>query len=673
MVAGFRRIWLLVVAATLMAGVTAALSPVTPASAGSDLPSLPLRTSGNQIVAADGTPVILQGVNWFGMETATHAPHGLWSRDYRDMLAQIAGLGFNTIRLPFSLEALQSNSTNGIDYGSGRNKELQGRTPQQVMDAIITAAGDYGLMIILDNHSQADDGFMYDLWYGQNGFTETDWINTWKQLATRYRDTKNVIGFDLKNEPHGSATWGDGAATDWRRAAERAGNAALAIAPSKLIIVEGIEGPAPGQQLDRHWWGGNLEGAASHPVRLDIANRLVYSPHEYGPGVHDQPWFSDPNMADILTQRWDTGFGYLHDSNTAPILIGEFGAKNVGTDTTEGRWIRQFANYLADNGMHWTYWSWNPNSGDTGGILTDDWTTTHPDKVQLLQDLMDRKEIDYGADPSPSPPVTSSPTPTATASPSPDPPATASPSPTSSSPNGTPITATIQTDSQWDGGWCGKLTVTNTGSTTAQLDWLQLQLVAGSTVTSLWNGSSSRDGTQLTIELPAWAVAPVGGTYSDTGLCVTQTAPQDLTAIWHYQNGPTATAAPSPTQTTSPTPTPTATPTETPTPTSSPTSPASDLTVSWKLDSDWGAGYCRSSTITNNSASSVSDWRLTFELASATRISQSWNGNVSRADTRVSVTPPEWATKIGPGQSVSAFGYCAAGSDAPDNSHVTGG
>ena len=392
------RALVLALAFALGLGLVAATTQgaAAPARAESDLPALPLRTSGNQIVAADGRPVILQGVNWFGMETAAHAPHGLWSRDYRDMLAQIAGLGFNTIRLPFSLAALRSTATSGIDYGGGRNEELQGRTPRQVMDAVITAAGDYGLMIILDNHSQADDGFMYDLWYGQDGFTETDWVNTWKDLARRYRDTKNVIGFDLKNEPHGSATWGDGKATDWRRAAERAGNAALAIAPNKLILVEGIEGPAPGQQLDRHWWGGNLEGAASHPVRLSVGNRLVYSPHEYGPGVHDQPWFSDPNMADILTQRWDTGFGYLHDSNTAPILIGEFGAKNVGTDTTEGRWIRQFANYLADKGMHWTYWSWNPNSGDTGGILTDDWTTTHPDKTALLQDLMKRAKVNPG-------------------------------------------------------------------------------------------------------------------------------------------------------------------------------------------------------------------------------------------------------------------------------------
>src|SRR5262249_25040962 len=36
-------------------------------------------------------------------------------------------------------------------------------------------------------------------------------------------------------------------------------------------------------------------------------------------------------------------------------------------------------------GISWTWWSWNPNSGDTGGILNDDWTTVNQAKVTLLQ------------------------------------------------------------------------------------------------------------------------------------------------------------------------------------------------------------------------------------------------------------------------------------------------
>lgn len=91
----------------------------------------PLSTNGNRIVDSAGQTVILQGVNWFGFETSNHAPHGLWTRDYKDMLAQIASLGFNTVRLPFSLEALRSTNTSGIDYGGGRNAALAGKTPSR--------------------------------------------------------------------------------------------------------------------------------------------------------------------------------------------------------------------------------------------------------------------------------------------------------------------------------------------------------------------------------------------------------------------------------------------------------------------------------------------------------------------------------------------------------------
>jgi hypothetical protein len=37
--------------------------------------------------------------------------------------------------------------------------------------------------------------------------------------------------------------------------------------------------------------------------------------------------------------------------------------------------------------MSWTFWSWNPNSTDTGGILADDWRTVNENKMVYLHPI----------------------------------------------------------------------------------------------------------------------------------------------------------------------------------------------------------------------------------------------------------------------------------------------
>ncbi|MCY7275402.1 MAG: glycoside hydrolase family 5 protein, partial [Phormidesmis sp. CAN_BIN44] len=253
---------------------------------------LPLSTRGADIVDSANRPVLLRGVNWFGMESDAQTPHGLWARDYKEMLTQIKGLGYNLIRLPYSVKALRGTNVNSINFELGSNCDLKGKTPLEVMDLIVQEAGRQGLLVLLDSHRLNNDRIP-ELWYG-DGFTETDWINTWTMLAKRYKSQPNVIGADLKNEPHGRASWGtNNRATDWRLAAERAGNAILSVNRNWLIVVEGVENNVPGQKLKSHWMGGNLEGVRRFPVRLSVRNKVVYSPHEYGAGVFNQPWFSE--------------------------------------------------------------------------------------------------------------------------------------------------------------------------------------------------------------------------------------------------------------------------------------------------------------------------------------------------------------------------------------------
>jgi len=334
-------------------------------------------TSGSKIVDADGQEVRLTGINWFGMETGTYAPHGLWIRNWETMLDWIAALGYNTIRLPFGNEMFEPTSRpNGIDWKA--NPDLKGLTGIQVMDRIIAGAGERGLKVILDRHRPSSEA-QAKLWYTAK-CSEDRWIADWKMLAQRYLGNDVVIGADLHNEPAGDATWGTGdLKTDWRLAAERAGNAILSVNPHWLIIVEGIE--KRGNQW--FWMGGDLSGVAEAPVRLTVPNKLVYSAHDYGPGVFNQGWFNDPAFPANLPQVWDKHWGYIAKQGIAPVLLGEFGGKSVGVDK-EGVWQRSLLDYLKKNGISYTYWAINPNSGDTGGLLLDDWLTVNKEKQAML-------------------------------------------------------------------------------------------------------------------------------------------------------------------------------------------------------------------------------------------------------------------------------------------------
>jgi len=336
-----------------------------------------LRGVAGKLVDSAGRPVRMIGVSWFGFETGSCALHGLSVRNWRDMLDQIRGVGFNVLRLPFSNQFLDDPSCvpTGIDYL--KNPDLKGLQGLALLDRIVNEAGRRGLKVILDRHSPTPD-VRGDFWYSEQ-VPQSRWIDDWVMLARHYRGNRAVIAADIANEPHGAATWGDGnPATDWRLAAETAGNAVLAANPHWLILVQGIQYFSG----DQYWWGGQLRGAAQYPVRLSRPDKLVYSPHDYGPSVSWQSWFGARDFPQNLPQVWDEHWGNLTQQGT-PLLIGEFSGRSVGADH-EGIWQRTLMSYLSQRGIGAVYWAWNPDSADTDGMLEADWMTINQPELDVL-------------------------------------------------------------------------------------------------------------------------------------------------------------------------------------------------------------------------------------------------------------------------------------------------
>ena len=364
---------------------TAVPATATPAPTATPMPTAtpvppgtgPLRADGARLVDAGGRQVRLTGVNWSGMETNAFAPLGLNARNVDDMLDQIVTAGFNTLRLPFSNQLLDW-TVKRTNINFGLNPNLRGLNGLGLLDYVVNAAGQRGLRVIFDRHRPTADG-QSDLWYTA-AVPEQRWIQDWLMLARRYRGNHAVIGADLSNEPHGAATWGDdNVATDWRLAAERAGNAILDVNPDWLIIVEGVEHVGP----DTYWWGGNLSAAADAPVRLSRPERLVYSAHDYGPQESGQTWLQAADFPGNLPGVWGNRWAYLQQQNIAPVLVGEFGGRSIGADA-EGVWQRSLISFLEQGGFSYTYWVWNPDAW-IGGLLVDDRGTLDRAKIDLLR------------------------------------------------------------------------------------------------------------------------------------------------------------------------------------------------------------------------------------------------------------------------------------------------
>jgi len=190
--------------AAVAAMVTAMLVVTSPPALAAGTGSGYLHTSGNKIVDSTGATVRLTGINWFGMETDNKTFHGLWaSVTWKSMIDHMAQLGYNTIRVPYSDDALKSGAA-ATGINDFVNPDLVGLSPLAILDRVIDYAGTKGMRIILDRH-RPTSAQQTALWY-TDGVPESTWIANWQALARRYAGNTTVIGADLHNEPHATGT-----------------------------------------------------------------------------------------------------------------------------------------------------------------------------------------------------------------------------------------------------------------------------------------------------------------------------------------------------------------------------------------------------------------------------------------------------------------------------------
>ena len=356
---------------------------------------------------ADATEIQLRGVSHFGFNAQILRPQFLWAMGWREQIAQIKALGFNAVRVPFVPDTLHSAAGEASTLHA-LNAELVGKTPLETLDVWMTEADRQGLYILLDLHSISrrsqyfhpfvTDPLHYDLatngdpgWvqtWNRKPYTIDDWLIDLRFVAARYAHLPHFIGVDVFNEPRDRVRWTDPPVA-WKPLAESAAAAILAANPNLLIFVQGL-GNANFDGRERAGisinWGENFQPQTYAPLNIP-GDKLVLSPHTYGPDVYPKPSFSAPNFPANLAADWEVLFGQFHGAHA--VVPGEWGGRYGvgGTGAKDKQWQDAFVDYLIAKGMRSSfYWCYTPNSGDTGGILADD-LTVREDKMLLLRKL----------------------------------------------------------------------------------------------------------------------------------------------------------------------------------------------------------------------------------------------------------------------------------------------
>jgi len=366
-------------------------------------------------------------------------------RTIQQTMQEITGMGINMIRLPVVPQTLNANDPQGTGSVLKNHPSVRVANSRLALEQFLVAADQNNIEVLLDVHSCSNyvgwrkgrldarppwvdaDRDNYD--YKRENYScaasgnpstvttthpynQTLWLDTLRTLAGMGTQLgiDNIIGIDIYNEPH-DYTW-----QEWKTLSEAAYQAINAVNPNTLIFVEGV-GTVSGTQdgspttttATPHGsadtnpnWGENLFEAGANPPNIP-KERLVFSPHTYGPSVFVQKMFMDPAQSQctglegdaagdadcnivinstLLRQGWEEHFGYLRDQNYA-VVVGEFGG-NIDwprgqasirdrdrwghiTTQVDGQWQDAFISYMVENQIEGCYWSINPESGDTAG------------------------------------------------------------------------------------------------------------------------------------------------------------------------------------------------------------------------------------------------------------------------------------------------------------------
>lgn len=283
--------------ASLLALGTAAVSATTAPAAVGAAPGI--RVSGARIVEADGTDLVLRGIN--------HA-HAWYPGETTGALAGIKATGANSVRVVLS---------------SG---DQWTETTASEVSSIVAACASNKLIAILEVHDTTGYG---DTAYAPNAVPLDAAVDYWEGLQSTLAGTEDRVIINIGNEPLGNDT-----ASQW------VSDTSAAIARMRQIGYEHalmVDAPNWGQD-----WSGTMRDGAATVASADPDGNTIFSVHMYGV-------YGD---ASAITDYLDA-----FDSAGLPLVVGEFGDTHSDGDVDEDTILSE----SASRGIGYLGWSWSGN------------------------------------------------------------------------------------------------------------------------------------------------------------------------------------------------------------------------------------------------------------------------------------------------------------------------
>lgn len=274
----------------------------------------------------------IRGVSFYGLETPLKDFVCSWQHRPDYYISQLKELGFNHLRVPFSVEWV---------WGGDFSK----------MNEIIDSATQHGMHVTLDLHR---------VWSSHQSPHPTaevsldTFIDAWIRVLSRYKDNLTVVALDVFNE-------------DQREDVVAHNN------DFRAILVE-LEKRFPGRFIylvGGIRWGGVLRDVSVE--ELPFSDRIRYTAHRY----------SFASSTSVEAELDYVLGGYARDK-----CEGLFGNKvGIGEWSTSGNqvWADRFVSYLSKNGIHDNFHWTIAHSHDTNNLWQDDCETLNWNEINTVK------------------------------------------------------------------------------------------------------------------------------------------------------------------------------------------------------------------------------------------------------------------------------------------------